>query len=155
MRATRLAFVHRTLWFFAGLISGAVVIALMASARPVVLVEPKDGDLVVLNGCVVSACSYLASVKAQHTLKEDFWARLLLVRYKGNNAGHAYCVWETDGHIFGYDRAGGAFPIPGNVKDPIAIAASLAFGLEKVLKKPMVVQQAEFIEPAKAKLYAY
>ena len=155
MRAKTLALVQRTLWFFAGLSSGAVLVALMVSSRPVVLVEPKEGDLVLLNGCVVSACSYLASVKAQHTLQEDFWARLLLVRYKGNNAGHAYCVWETDGHIFGYDRAGGAFPIPGSVKDPLAIAASLAFGLEKVLKKPMIVQQAEFIEPAQAELHAY
>ena len=155
MALTKFGFLQRTLWFFAGGVASAVLFALAISSREVLLVEPKDGDLVVLNGCVVSACSYLASVKAQHTLQDDFWARLLLVRYKGNKAGHAYCVWETDGHIFGYDRAGGAFPIPGGAKDPAAIAASLAFGLEKVLKKPMVVQQAEFIEPARAKLYAY
>ena len=25
---------------------------------------------------------------------------------------HAYCVWETDGTIYGYDRNAGGFPIP-------------------------------------------
>lgn len=146
---------QRSSFFLAGMAIGIALFALCAPPPRVVLVEPKDGDLVVLNGCVVSACSYLASVKAQNQLKNDFWARLLLVRYRGTTAGHAYCVWETDGHIFGYDRAGGAFPIPGNKRDPMAIAASLANGLEKVLHKPMVVQHAEFIEPARAKLYAY
>ena len=146
---------QRTSIFIAGVSIGVAMIVLLAPPPRVVLVEPKDGDLVVLNGCVVSACSYLASVKAQHQLKNDFWARLLLVRYRGTNAGHAYCVWETDGHIFGYDRAGGAFPIPGKKRDALAIAASLAVGLEKVLNKPMVVKHAEFIEPENARLYAY
>jgi hypothetical protein len=126
----------------------------MAPAE-VILLEPKDEDLVVLNGCVISACSYMATVRAQHKLEGSFWARVMLVRYKGNSAGHAYCVWETDGHIFGYDRAGGAFPIPGSLKDPSAIASSLASGLEKVMRRPMIVAQAEFIEPRTSKLYAY
>ncbi|HYR57252.1 MAG TPA: hypothetical protein VEO95_01430 [Chthoniobacteraceae bacterium] len=121
----------------------------------VMLMEPRDDDLVVLNGCVISACSYMASVRAQHRLEESFWSRVMLVRYKGNTAGHAYCVWQTDGNIFGYDRAGGSFPIPGNSRDPQAIAQSLASGLERVTKKPMVVERAEFIEPKHAKVYAY
>ncbi len=121
----------------------------------VMLVEPSDDDLVVLNGCVISACSYMASVRAQHRLEGSFWSRVMLVRYKGTQAGHAYCVWQTDGHTFGYDRAGGSFPIPGASRDPNSIAQSLAVGLERVMKKPMVVDQASFIEPKHAKLYAY
>src|SRR5687767_2098412 len=53
----------------------------MAPAE-VILLEPKDEDLVVLNGCVVSACSYMASVRAQHKLEGSFWSRVMLVRYK-------------------------------------------------------------------------
>lgn len=121
----------------------------------VLLLEPQDEDLVVLNGCVISACSYMASVRAQHRLDPSFWSRVMLVRYNDSNAGHAYCVWQTDGHIFGYDRNGGSFPIPGNTRDPKTIAQSLAFGLERVMKKPMLVARAEFIEPKHAKLYAY
>jgi hypothetical protein len=121
----------------------------------VMLVEPRDDDLVVLNGCVISACSYMASVRAQHRLEGSFWSRVMLVRYEGSNAGHAYCVWQTDGHTFGYDRAGGSFPIPGSTRDPKSIAESLAVGLERVMKKPMQVVRAEFIEPKHAKLYAY
>jgi hypothetical protein len=120
-----------------------------------VLLEPKDDDLVVLNGCVISACSYMASVRAQNKMQESFWSRVMLVRYRGQSAGHAYCVWETDGHIFGYDRAGGSFPIPGRTKDATSIAIALASGLEKVLQKPMLVERAEFIEPKQAKLYVY
>lgn len=133
---------------------GAILGAFLTPTR-VVLVEPADDDLVVLNGCVVSACGYMASVRAQNKLQENFWSRVLLVRYKENNAGHAYCVWQTDGQIFGYDRAGGSFPIPGNSRDAKDIAQSLAHSIEKVMKKPMIVDRAEFIEPKHAKLYAY
>ena len=80
--------------------------------QPVVL-TPAEDDLVVLNGCVISACNYLAVVKTQHSLDKDFWAKILLVRYDDHSAGHAYCVWETDGTIYGYDRNAGSFPIPG------------------------------------------
>lgn len=127
----------------------------MLAPQRVILLEPKEDDLVVLNGCVVSACGYMATVRAQNKLQDDFWSRVMLVRYKENNAGHAYCVWQTDGQIFGYDRAGGAFPIPGNSRNPVDIAQSLAHGIEKVTKKPMLVDRAEFIEPKHAKLYAY
>ncbi len=121
----------------------------------VMLIEPHDDDLVVLNGCVISACSYMASVRAQHRLDTSFWSRVMLVRYNNSDAGHAYCVWQTDGHTFGYDRNGGSFPIPGNLRDPKAIAESLAAGLERVTNHPMLVSRAEFIEPKHAKLYAY
>jgi hypothetical protein len=126
-----------------------------SSPREVMLLEPHDEDLVVLNGCVISACGYMATVRAQHRLEGSFWSRVMLVRYQGSHAGHAYCVWQTDGHIFGYDRNGGSFPIPGNTRDPKAIAESLAGGLEKVTNRPMIVERAEFIEPKHAKLYAY
>ena len=127
----------------------------MSAPPEVMLLEPRDDDLVVLNGCVISACSYMATVRAQHRLDGSFWSRVMLVRYNNSQAGHAYCVWQTDGHIFGYDRNGGSFPIPGNVRDPKAIAESLAIGLERVMKKPMLVSRAEFIEPKHVKLYAY
>ncbi len=127
-----------------------------AAARPqIVLQTAREGDLVVVNGCVVSACQFLASVRAHHALDAHFWSRVMLVRYKDLRAGHAYCVWETDGQIFGYDRNGGAFPIPGRERDPQAIASALAVELGKVLKKPMVVGRAEFIEPAEGQTFAF
>ena len=122
--------------------------------QPVVL-TPGEDDLVVLNGCVISACNYLAVVKTQHSLDQDFWAKILLVRYDDHPAGHAYCVWETDGTIYGYDRNAGAFPIPVYTRDARAIAIVLAQELGKVLKEPLSVSRAEFVESNKAQLYKY
>jgi hypothetical protein len=127
-----------------------------AASRPqIVLQSPEADDLVIINGCVVSACQYLASVRAHHSLDRHFWSRVMLVRYEGLKAGHAYCVWETDGHIFGYDRNGGGFPIPVKERDPKAIASALAGELGKVLKREMTVDRAEFIEPADAETFAF
>jgi hypothetical protein len=127
-----------------------------AASRPqVVLQAAHEGDLVVVNGCVVSACQFLASIRAHHQLDPHFWSRVMLVRYEGMRAGHAYCVWETDGQIFGYDRNGGAFPIPVHDRDPQAIAAALATEFGKVMKKPMSAARAEFIEPAEAQTFAF
>ena len=122
--------------------------------QPVVL-NPEQDDLVVLNGCVVSACNYLAVVKTQHSLDSNFWAKVLLVRYEDHPAGHAYCVWETDGTIYGYDRNAGAFPIPVYTRDARAIAIVLAQELGKVLNEPLAVARAEFVEPKNTKLYKY
>jgi hypothetical protein len=121
----------------------------------VVLLEPKDSDLVVLNGCVVSACNYLAITRAKHTLDPDFWAKILLVRFENHPAGHAYCVWETDGTIYGYDRNSGGFPIPTYTRDPREIAGVLAKELSKVMGEPLSVKSAEFVEPTKAQLFAF
>ena len=121
----------------------------------VVFQEPRDDQLVVINGCVVSACQCLASMRAKHELDSSFWSRVMLVRYKNNAAGHAYCVWETDGHIFGYDRNNGGYPIPTRDRSPKAIADALAVELGKVMKKEMLVERAEFIEPRDTKLYVY
>jgi len=123
--------------------------------QPVVLVDPKEDELVVLNGCVISACNYLALIKAQHALESDFWTRILLVRYDNHPAGHAYCVWETDGTIYGYDRNSGGFPIPVYPRDPRAIAIVLSLELSKIMKTQLTVRSAEFIEPSKAKLEKY
>ncbi|HEY2799294.1 MAG TPA: hypothetical protein VGI85_01775 [Chthoniobacterales bacterium] len=131
-----------------------LALSLGACRRQVTLV-PADNDLVVLNGCVISACNYLAVVKTQHSLDRNFWARILLVRYKNHPAGHAYCVWETDGTIYGYDRNAGSFPIPIYTREPEAIASILAEGLSKVLKERLLVAQAEFVEPTKSKLYTF
>ena len=141
------------LWASVGV---AVAYECGVSSRPQVIYrEPEDNELVVINGCVVSACQYLASVRAQHELEPNFWSRVMLVRYKQNAAGHAYCVWETDGHLFGYDRNNGGYPIPTTDRDPKAIAGAMAGELGKVLNKTMVVERAEFIEPRDAKLYAF
>jgi hypothetical protein len=129
--------------------------ATAATGRRATIISPKPDDLVILNGCVVSACNYLASIRARHSLAQHFWSRILLVRYKSHPSGHAYCVWETDGQIFGYDRSGGSFPIPTRERDATPIATSLATELERFLGRPMIVQSAEFIEPDSAKVYTF
>jgi hypothetical protein len=122
--------------------------------QPVVLTPGAD-DLVVLNGCVISACNYLAVVQSQYSLGKDFWAKILLVRYEDHPAGHAYCVWETDGTIYGYDRNAGSFPLPVYTRDARAIATVLAQELSKVLGENLTVSRAEFVESNKAQLYKY
>lgn len=119
-----------------------------------VILVPGEDDLVVLNGCVISACNYLAVVETQHSLEPNFWAKILLVRYKDRPAGHAYCVWETAGTIYGYDR-NGSFPIPTYTREPKAIASALATGLSKALNEQLTVAQAEFIEPKKSDVYKF
>jgi len=122
------------------------------SCRPqqTVLAAPSEDELVVLNGCVVSACNYLAAMKTQHALDKSFWAKILLVRYSNHPAGHAYCVWETDGTIYGYDRNAGSFPIPVYTADARAIAIVLSQELGKVLHENLSVDRAEFVESQKA-----
>ena len=122
--------------------------------QPVVL-NPGENDLVVLNGCVVSACNYLAALKTQHALDRNFWVKILLVRYNDHPAGHAYCVWETDGVIYGYDRNAGSFQIPVYTRDARAIAIVLAQELGKVLNEPLSVASADFVDSTKATLYKY
>ena len=119
------------------------------------LLTPGEDDLVVLNGCVISACNYLAVVKTQHSLEHNFWAKILLVRYNNHPAGHAYCVWETDGTIYGYDRNAGSFPIPVYTRDARSIAIVLAQELSKVMDEPLSVDNAEFVESNQSKLFKY
>ncbi len=137
------------------IIAFGATLALGACQPQKVVLIPSENDLVVLNGCVISACNYLAVVETQHSLEANFWAKILLVRYKDHPAGHAYCVWETKGTIYGYDRNGGSFPIPGNTRDPILIASALAVGLSKVLNEPLTVARAEFVEPQQSDLYRF
>jgi len=127
-------------------------VTLSCREQQAVILSPGEDELVVLNGCVVSACNYLAAVKAQHLLDNNFWAKILLVRYNGHPAGHAYCVWETEGTIYGYDRNAGAFPIPVYTRDARAIAIVLAQELGKVLNEPLAVNRAEFVETKNAAL---
>jgi hypothetical protein len=140
-----------------GSIACAVVLicALSGCQRQRVVLTPGEGDLVVLNGCVVSACNYLAVVKAQHTLDRNFWAKILLVRFDKHPAGHAYCVWETEGNIYGYDRNSGGFPLPVYTRDARAIAIILAQELSKYLNEPLAVSHAEFINSNEAELYSF
>ncbi len=141
---------------FRSTVLALILFALAACGRqPVVLVDPHEDDLVMLNGCVVSACNYLAITKAKHKLEPNYWAKILLVRFDNNAAGHAYCVWETEGTIYGYDRNSGGFVIPTYTRDPRAIAIVLSRELSKYVKQPLVVKSAEFVEPESTQLYAY
>jgi len=137
--------------------AGAAVCWAVMSTRPreVKLMTPKEGELVVINGCVISAFDYLAAVEASHKLEPNFWARVMLVRYANYSSGHAYCVWESDGHIYGYDRNSGGFPIPGQSKDAVSIAQSLSTGISQVVHKDLVVKSAEFLEPESTKVYTF
>jgi hypothetical protein len=120
----------------------------IGACRQNVMLSPSEDDLIVLNGCVVSACNYLAAVKTQHNLEKNFWAKILLVRYANHPAGHAYCVWETDGTIYGYDRNAGGFPIPVYTRDAKSIAVILAQELSRHLKENLSVSHADFVEPS-------
>jgi hypothetical protein len=142
--------------FFLQFSLGLAALLLVSCGRQqVVLMEPKEGDLVLLNGCVVSACNYLAVTKARHALENGFWAKILLVRFDNHPAGHAYCVWETDGNIYGYDRNSGGFPIPVYTRDPRAIAIVLSQELSRIMKEPLSVKSAEFVEPSTTPVYRY
>ena len=133
----------------------ALPLLAFSSCQQRVVLSPAEDDLVILNGCVISACNYLAVVQTQHKLDPNFWAKVLLVRFDNQLAGHAYCVWETNGTIYGYDRNSGGFPIPVYTRDPRAIAIVLSMELSKIIQKPLSVTTAEFVEPAKAELYKF
>jgi hypothetical protein len=137
------------------LVCAALLIGAVSGCQQRVILTPGEDDLVVLNGCVVSACNYLAVVKAQHTLDRNFWAKILLVRFDNHPAGHAYCVWETEGNLYGYDRNSGGFPIPVYTRDPRSIAIVLAQELSKYVKEPLAVSHAEFINSSEAELYSF
>jgi len=141
--------------FFLAASASVVLLFTSTACHQRVVLTPGEDDLVVLNGCVVSACNYLAVVKTQHTLDKNFWAKILLVRFENHPAGHAYCVWETEGNIYGYDRNSGAFPIPVYTRDPRAIAIVLAQELGRILNEPMAVKQAEFVNASEAELYTF
>lgn len=144
--------------FFRSLLSAALGLVLLfgtTACQQRVVLAPGEDDLVVLNGCVVSACNYLAVVKTQHALDKNFWAKILLVRFENHPAGHAYCVWETEGNVYGYDRNSGAFPIPVYTRDPRAIAIVLAQELSRILQEPMAVSRAEFVNSSEAELYTF
>jgi len=155
--ATQVRMPHIKLFFRRFLCVAAGVLLLFSSTacRQRVMLNPGEDDLVVLNGCVVSACNYLAVVKTQHTLDKNFWAKILLVRFENHPAGHAYCVWETEGNVYGYDRNSGAFPIPVYTRDPRAIAIVLAQELSRILNEPLAVSHAEFVNSSEAELYTY
>ena len=133
----------------------ALLIGTSAGCQQRVVLTPGEDDLVMLNGCVISACNYLAVVKAQHTLDRNFWAKILLVRFDNHPAGHAYCVWETEGNIYGYDRNSGGFQIPVYTRDPRSIAIVLAQELSNYLHEPLAVKDAGFIDANEAELYSF
>jgi hypothetical protein len=137
------------------LVLSLVALVLCSCGEQRVVLQPGQDDLVTLNGCVISACNYLAVVQTQHRLEPNFWAKVLLVRFDRQLAGHAYCVWETDGTIYGYDRNSGGFPIPVYTRDARSIAIVLAMELSKIVNKPLSVTTAEFVEPNNAKLYKF
>ena len=133
----------------------ALLLLFTTGCQQRVVLTPGENDLVVLNGCVISAVNYLAVVKTQNTLDRNFWAKILLVRFENHPAGHAYCVWETEGNIYGYDRNSGAFPIPVYTRDPRSIAIVLAQELSKILNEPLAVSHADFVNSNEAELYSF
>jgi len=133
----------------------ALLLLFTTGCQQRVVLTPGENDLVVLNGCVISAVNYLAVVKTQNTLDRNFWAKILLVRFENHPAGHAYCVWETEGNIYGYDRNSGAFPIPVYTRDPRSIAIVLAQELSKILNEPLAVSHAAFVNSNEAELYSF
>ena len=136
-------------------LGSAALLFVSTGCQQRVILSPGEDDLVVLNGCVISACNYLAVVKTQHTLDKNFWAKILLVRFENHPAGHAYCVWETEGNVYGYDRNSGAFPIPVYTRDPRSIAIVLAQELSRILQEPLAVSQADFVDSNEAKLFSF
>ncbi len=136
-------------------IGSLALLLFTAGCQQRVVLTPGENDLVVLNGCVISAVNYLAVVKTQNTLDRNFWAKILLVRFENHPAGHAYCVWETEGNIYGYDRNSGAFPIPVYTRDPRSIAIVLAQELSKILNEPLAVSHADFVNSNEAELYSF
>lgn len=135
---------------FFPLILLCATLAACSQPRTVVLVPGPD-DLVTVNGCVVSAASYMAAVRSQNSLRGDFWSRVLLVRFENYAGGHAYCVWETDGTIYAYDRASGSFPLPVPTRDARTIALVLAQGMGETLgDRAPVLAAADFINPKSA-----
>src|SRR5438270_2665213 len=138
-----------------GFVAAILVLVVSTGCHQRVVLNAGEDDLVVLNGCVVSACNYLAVVKTQHALDKNFWAKILLVRFDNHPAGHAYCVWETEGTIYGYDRNSGAYPIPVYTRDPRATAIVLAQELSRILNEPMAVSRAEFVNANDAELDTY
>ena len=140
---------------FLSIASALLLLVSLSSCQQRVVLTPGENDLVVLNGCVISAVNYLAVVKTQNSLDKNFWAKILLVRFENHPAGHAYCVWETEGNIYGYDRNSGAFPIPVYTRDPRAIAIVLAQELGRILNEPMAVSHAEFVNASEADLYKF
>src|SRR3954471_24390586 len=145
--------IFRSLFSIAGV--AALLFSSTACHQQRVLLAPGEDDLVVLNGCVISAVNYLAVVKTQNSLNKNFWAKILLVRFENHPSGHAYCVWETEGVVYGYDRNSGAFPIPVYTRDPRAIAIVLAQELGRILNEPMAVSHAEFVSSSEAELYEF
>jgi hypothetical protein len=133
----------------------ALSVAFPACQQQRVTLTPVEDDLVILNGCVISACNYLAVVKTQHSLEDNFWAKILMVRFVNHPAGHAYCVWETEGNIYGYDRNSGAFPLPVYTRDARSIAIVLAQELSRVLNEPLAVSTAGFVESKEAELFKF
>ncbi|PYL86653.1 MAG: hypothetical protein DMF23_00280 [Verrucomicrobia bacterium] len=111
----------------------------IGACRQNVTLNPSEDDLLVLNGCVVSACNYLAAIKTQHTLEKNFWAKILLVRYANHPAGHAYCVWETDGTVYGYDRNAGGFLIPVYTRDAFQQGRAASFRFPPPLALPSLL----------------
>lgn len=120
----------------------------IGACRQNVILDPGEDDLLVLNDCVVSACHYLAAVKTQHALEKNFWTKILLVRYVDHLADDAYCVWEKDGAVYGYDRNADAFAIPVYTRDARSMAIVLAQELSKHLDEKLSVSEAHFAEPS-------
>ena len=69
--------------------AAAFLLFFLTGCQQRVVLTPGEDDLVVLNGCVISACNYLAVVKTQHTLDQNFWAKIL---WSGSKSSGRPCL---------------------------------------------------------------
>ena len=103
--------------FFVRIAFGVVFTAFAACQPQHVILTPAEDDLVVLNGCVISACNYLAAVKTQHTLEPSLGDRWNHLWVRSKCGGFSYPGLYA-GRTHYRDRfGGGAFQTPeGNAR---------------------------------------
>lgn len=62
------------------------------------------------NACRVNAEGYKAAYTAQHSQKDYFWARVLVIKWNDTDRpnGHALCVVEWNRELWAYDQQWGS-----------------------------------------------
>jgi hypothetical protein len=102
--------------------------------------KPQSIDSIVFNnhelsGCVIDAALYRAIYKQNNSLKKYYWSKILMIKFKGSNDGHATCVYminikdnenPLDNIVFSYDFHKGSRMVPLILRNnPLGIARYL------------------------------